>query len=115
MHQALQGATFHLEHVRPRSRGGETVAENLAWACPNCNLHKSDRTEAPDPESGDHVPLFNPRQDRWSDHFGWDGFRIAALTPVGRATIDLLDLNHERRLRIRQAESLFDLFPPEPE
>jgi hypothetical protein len=39
MHQALQGATFHVEHILPGSRGGPTVLDNLAWACPSCNLH----------------------------------------------------------------------------
>jgi len=30
MHQALQGATFHLEHITPGSCGGATALENLA-------------------------------------------------------------------------------------
>ena len=58
------------------------------------------------------VPLFNPRTDKWGDHFSWDGYSITGPTPVGRATIDVLLLNHERRIKIRQAEALFDLFPP---
>jgi 5-methylcytosine-specific restriction endonuclease McrA len=40
MHQALQGATFHVEHIVPSSRGGPTELRNLAWACPGCNLRK---------------------------------------------------------------------------
>jgi hypothetical protein len=32
---------------------------------------------------------------------------------TGRATIAALDLNHERRIRIRQAEQMFGLFPPD--
>jgi 5-methylcytosine-specific restriction endonuclease McrA len=60
MHQALQGATFHIEHVVPCSRGGADEPDNLAWACPGCNLHKSDRVEVVDPETGAIVPLFNP-------------------------------------------------------
>jgi hypothetical protein len=31
---------------------------------------------------------------------------------IGRATVFALDLNHPRRLLIREAEELFDLFPP---
>ena len=31
---------------------------------------------------------------------------------TGRATVFALDLNHPRRLLIRQAEALFGLFPP---
>ena len=34
MHQALQGATFHIEHTVPSSRGGAGDLANLAWACP---------------------------------------------------------------------------------
>lgn len=112
MHQSLQGATFHMEHLIPRSRGGGSTLDNLAWACPGCNLRKSDRTRVPDPETGDLVALFNPRTDYWIHHFQWGGYHVVALTPVGRATTAALDLNHPRRLQIRRAEEMFDLFPP---
>jgi len=112
MHESLQGATFHIEHVVPRSRGGDSSPENLAWACPRCNLCKSNRVEVPDPESGQRVPLFNPRTDRWGDHFRWDDYRVVPLSAIGRATAVALDFNHPRRIRIRQAEETFDLFPP---
>ena len=114
MHQSLQGATFHVEHIVPSSAGGPDTADNLCLACPSCNLGKSDRLRVPDPNTGDAVPLFHPRVDRWSDHFAWDeDWRIAGLTPTGRATVAALDLNHPRRLRIREAEEWFDLFPPD--
>jgi 5-methylcytosine-specific restriction endonuclease McrA len=87
MHQALQGATFHVEHITPSSRGGNSDPANLAWCCPACNLHKSDRVEALDPGSGERVPLFNPRRDDWSEHFRWEGFHLVGQTPVGRATV----------------------------
>jgi len=112
MHQALQGATFHLEHIVPSSHSGPTELNNLAWACPGCNLHKSNRTQATDPETGAVVLLFNPRSESWSAHFEFQGYRLVGRTPVGRATERLLDLNHPRRLLIRQAEELFHLFPP---
>ena len=35
MHQALQGATFHVEHILPTSAGGSDELSNLAWACPS--------------------------------------------------------------------------------
>lgn len=56
--------------------------------------------------------LFHPRRMRWEDHFKWEGFRLVALTPIGRATAAALNLNHPRRLEIREAEAIFDLFPP---
>lgn len=113
MHQCLQGATFHLEHVIPKSRGGLTELPNLAWACPGCNLRKSDRVETTDPDTGTSVPLFHPRLNNWHEHFSWDDYQVAGLTPIGRATIAALQLNDERRIRIRQAEQMFGLFPPE--
>lgn len=112
MHQSLQGATFHVEHVNPLTKGGETIPENLALACPSCNLHKSDRIEVFDNQSGQIVTIFNPRKDKWQDHFQWNGDRIESLTPVGSGTIQSLELNSDRRRAIRQAEMLFDLFPP---
>jgi hypothetical protein len=113
MHQSLQGATFHMEHIVPKSRGGGDELDNLAWACPGCNLRKSDRVEAVDPESGAVVMLFLPRRDSWSAHLNWDDYHVVGLSASGRATIAALELNHERRIRIRQAEQMFGLFPPD--
>lgn len=113
MHQSLQGARFHVEHVVPRSHGGSSVLENLAWACPGCNLRKSDRLEVEDPQTGRSVPLFNPRSSAWTEHFLWQGYEITGATDIARATIAALELNHPRRIRVRQAEELFGLFPVE--
>lgn len=112
MHQSLQGATFHIEHIIPRSQGGPSELGNLALACPSCNLHKADRTMAIDPESGAPVRLFHPGRQIWSDHFRFSGYRIEGLTATGRVTVAVLDLNHSRRRRIRAAEQRFGLHPP---
>src|SRR2546423_12064771 len=80
MQQSLQGATFHVEHIIPQSRGGPTALENLAWCCPSCNLHKSDRAQALDAETNQLVPLFDPRNQRWEEHFSWSGYHC-----VGRS------------------------------
>ena len=34
MHEGLQGATFHIEHVLPKSQGGADELSNLTLACP---------------------------------------------------------------------------------
>ena len=52
MHQSLQGATFHVEHITPTAAGGSDEVANLAWACPSCNLKKSNRQTIVDPETG---------------------------------------------------------------
>ena len=112
MHQTLQGATFHIEHIIPRSKGGAQELSNLALACPSCNLHKADRTTASDPVSGTAAPLFHPERQVWSAHFRFTGYRIEGLTPTGRATVTALDFNHPRRQRVRAAEEKFGLYPP---
>jgi hypothetical protein len=112
MHQSLQGATFHVEHIIPRSRNGSSQLDNLAWACPACNLHKSNRVEVQLAGTDEVLRLFNPRLDRWNEHFVWDGYAVRGRTAIGRATVEVLCLNDDRRLRIREAEQWFGLFPP---
>lgn len=112
MHESLQGATFHLEHIIPRCQGGLSVLENLALACPGCNLHKAGRISAIDPATGDFVPLFHPVMQPWVKHFRFSGDRIEGLTAAGRATVEALNLNHPRRRRIREVEAAFGLYPP---
>ena len=114
MHESLQGATFHVEHVIPQSKGGESSLENIALACPGCNLHKADRTTAVDPATGEQVPLFHPIRQRWQEHFRFKTYQVEGKTAVGRATLEVLDLNHSRRQRIRQVEEAFGLYPPPP-
>jgi hypothetical protein len=36
----------HLDHVMPRSRGGQHTADNLVVSCKPCNTAKKDRTPA---------------------------------------------------------------------
>jgi rubredoxin len=112
MHQALQGATFHVEHIVPTSRQGSFDFDNLAWCCPSCNLSKSDRVELKEPDGPGMIPFFNPRTDVWGTHFRWEGFVLVGQTPIGRATVTALNVNSARRILIRQAEQLFNLFPP---
>lgn len=111
MSQSLQGATFHIEHIVPLIRGGQTDASNLALACPSCNLHKGNRVSAIDPESDMEASLFHPRTDSWSEHFEWASELAIGLTATGRATLTALHFNHARRLRIRRSEAAFGLFP----
>jgi len=112
MHESLQGATFHIEHIIPQGKGGLSHLENLALACPGCNLHKAGRITAIDPSTGEDVRLFHPLRQIWSEHFRFNGYQIEGLTAVGRATVDALNMNHPRRQRIREIEEAFGLHPP---
>lgn len=109
-----QYVRFTVDHVVPLSLGGTNDLENLAIACFHCNRRKTNRLSVTDPQSGSEVPLFNPRQHRWQDHFIWsaDGLFIVGLTTIARITIETLALNRERVLNIRQADLAIDRHPP---
>jgi hypothetical protein len=95
--QRLVMARLELEHLIPISKGGTNEESNLWLSCPLCNRYKADRLVARDPQSGEEVPLFNPRLEHWSDHFRWteDALRIVGLTPKGRATVAALHLDDD--------------------
>lgn len=57
----LIGMPLIMEHVFPKSLGGQDDLSNLAASCYRCNEFKGARTDARDPETGQLVPLFNPR------------------------------------------------------
>jgi hypothetical protein len=93
---------FHVDHIVARVHGGTDDPGNLCWSCTQCNLHKSSNFASIDPESGTPVNLFNPRKDAWLDHFAVDpDGRILGLTPAGRATVRLLDMNGSPQLDLR--------------
>jgi hypothetical protein len=57
------------------------------------------------------VPLFNPRTDIWPDHFEWNGPTIVGKTAIGRATIDVLNINDTLRVEHRRLLIQTDQFP----
>jgi hypothetical protein len=93
---------FHLEHITPRQHGGSDDADNLAWSCSRCNRRKGTNLTTIDPVSGSIVALFHPRRDLWQEHFSLREARIHGMTPTGRATARLLDMNSLHRLQLRR-------------
>jgi len=103
-----------MDHVLPRDRGGLTVFENLALACPVCNGHKWKHVDGLDTESGEIVLLFNPRIQNWSDHFAWSTAEIGVLearSAIGRATINRLQMNNVEMIATRKVLGGLGLFP----
>lgn len=94
---------FHVEHIIPRKHDGSDRLDNLALACPDCNLHKGCDLTGIDTETGTVTRLFDPRTQRWDEHFVWQGLRIVGQTAVGRTTVRVPDLNSPARLRVRLA------------
>jgi len=116
-HQDYVMGWLQIDHVKPISRGGSDTEDNLCLACELCNQCKWTKTEGIDPLSGKSVPLFNPRQQRWSDHFVWstDGAMITGLTACGRATVVALRLNNDLAVTVRKNWIKAGWHPPETE
>jgi hypothetical protein len=110
--QLGQEVAFHIDHVVPRSAGGATADENLALACVSCSLRKCAKLTGTDPDTGDEVPLFNPRTQIWTQHFCWEIERLVPLTPIGRATVAALSLNRSIIMAIRLEETARGRHPP---
>ena len=60
---------FEVEHIVAIFRQGSDDEANLALACRACNLFKATHSTGEDEVTKTEVPLYNPRVDRWDDHF----------------------------------------------
>jgi hypothetical protein len=90
-----------------------SALENLAYARLRCNAWKGSDIGSVDPETGQLVSLFNPRQQEGAQHFRLQGFVIEPLTVEGRATARLLRLNIDKRVVERRALMLIGRYPRE--
>lgn len=94
--EVLIGMPMEFEHLLPLVSGGKTTEENLWLSCRRCNEAKGKQTEAVDLDTLHIVALFNPREQRWEEHFRWndDGTEILGKASTGRATVFALKLNN---------------------
>ena len=107
IHQDDAGFPHQVDHIVSRKHGGSTSLENLAYACVICNRYKGSDIASVEPRTGEIVRLFNPRRDRWAEHFRIDGAWIESITDIGSTTVRLLRLNApERILERRLLQSL---------
>jgi hypothetical protein len=103
--EIISNVAFEVDHTTPISKGGSDEIENLALSCRICNLRKSDHTTAIDPLTQTIVPLFNPRQHTWSEHFEkspTSPYILIGKTPIGRGSIVRLELNSSLQVRARE-------------
>lgn len=101
---SVEHVQFELEHIIPLQHDGPTTLSNLAYACQHCNRHKGPNLSGIDRESTRPrvVRLFNPRRQRWADHFAWDGPLIVGRTSNGRATVSVLKMNDRAWVLLRE-------------
>lgn len=107
----------HVDHIIAKQHV-DMVSDDpdgLAWACSECNYHKGPNLVSIDPETNEQVSVFHPRNDDWEAHFAVENGAIIGLTPTGRATARLLNMNAPRLVRLRQellAQGELSRFPP---
>ena len=110
--ESIAFVPHEIDHVIAQKHGGLTEFENLAVCCAICNKHKGSDLTSIDPETGEITPLYNPRQDRWIEHFMLRGAAILPLTAKGRVTVRLLQFNTTERTEERALLLAADLIIP---
>src|SRR5947208_15002897 len=103
---------FEIDHIIALKHRGPTRASNTCLACFACNNHKGPNVAGVDPKTRAIVPLFNPRRHKWHRHFRWDGPVLVGLTPVGRTTVVVLEINRDYRVTFRDDLIAEGRFPP---
>ena len=93
---------FHVDHIRSLKHGGSSGPDNLAWSCFQCNTAKGPNIASIDAVTGQLVPLFHPRQQRWSEHFHFNEGQIVGLTSEGRVTVQILRMNEPEEVELRE-------------
>lgn len=85
----------------------------VAWHddCVLCNRFKGPNIAGIDRRSGKVVSLFHPRRHKWHRHFRWNGPALTGLTPIGRTTIAVLNINDPEAIVMRAALMDAGLFP----
>lgn len=106
--------SFHIEHIVSEKHRGKTEADNLCLSCPKCNGYKGSDIASADPATGNATFLFHPRRQNWADHFQLNGAEIVPLTPEGRVTEFLLQLNNPKRIAERELLIEIGRYPCNP-
>jgi hypothetical protein len=69
-----------VDHIISEKHGGTSDESNLALACTFCNRAKGSDIGSLSQATGLFVAFFNPRKDKWFEHFRIIGTSIDPLT-----------------------------------
>lgn len=99
-----------VEHIISLKHGGSSDLGNLAYACAFCNRHKGSDIGSIS-GAGEFSRFFNPRTDKWAEHFRLDEAIIQPLTVIGEVTARILRFNHSEQILERQALNAVGRYP----
>ncbi len=100
-----------VDHIVSVKHGGPTEIDNLAYACAFCNRQKGSDIGSMVWRTGEFVRFYNPRKDKWADHFQLNGARIDSLTDIGEVTARILGFNETDRVLERDALIAVSRYP----
>lgn len=101
-----------IDHIISLKHGGSSEADNLAYSCALCNRSKGSDIGSIS-TTGEFTRFFNPRTDRWKEHFLLEQAVIRALTTVGEVTAHILEFNNSARIHEREEMIRFGKYPSE--
>ena len=108
---SLSVKRHEIDHIYAEKHNGDTRFANLCLSCYYCNHFKGSDLCSFDPITSDLVGLFHPRLNRWRDHFALNSALIEGITPKGRVTVALLQINSPDRVAERQILIRLDKYP----
>ncbi len=100
-----------IDHIFSIKHGGETNPENLAYSCLVDNLNKGSDLGTVLPPGKKLIRFYNPRSDKWNEHFEHSNGSILPKTKIGEATMKILQFNAPERVQRRQLLALAGKYP----
>ncbi len=109
-------AKFQIDHIIPVKHNGSDDIDNLCLACLKCNGFKGPNVAALDPATGEATKLYDPRHQKWDEHFHINpDATLSGISPEGRATIVVLRINEENRVKQRRTAMILGEYPCQKE
>ena len=109
--EAISFYSFHIDHIRSLKHGGTSLLQNLAYCCPDCNHFKGSDVGSFSDFEDQLVRFFNPRKDKWEEHFELDNGSIFGKTPIGIATERIFKFNNTDRIIFRRQLTVLSQYP----
>lgn len=108
----FHGINFAVDHVIAEKHRGKTISDNLCYSCYWCNSFKgSDISSVLWEDEPKIIPLFHPRKQKWNEHFRLENETVIGVTPTGKVTVDLLQMNANERKEVRQLMIEANVYP----